>query len=138
MAKPATMAGKYNRSRQLSFGRGTVIVMINLPLPLPLRLSLSVLGWVLGDSATQLVEHCEKHLYNLFQYCLSHYHLVTGTAAPRDEKIEARCGLQSRTMRNLEKTGPVFLREFAVPLSDIQSNAVASAFQMIASRGSFR
>jgi hypothetical protein len=28
MAKPATMAGKYNRSRQLSFGRGTVIVMI--------------------------------------------------------------------------------------------------------------
>ena len=28
MASPATMAGRYNRSRQFSFGRGTVIVAI--------------------------------------------------------------------------------------------------------------
>jgi hypothetical protein len=26
MARPATMVGKYNRSRQFSFGRGTVTV----------------------------------------------------------------------------------------------------------------
>jgi hypothetical protein len=30
IASPATMAGKYNRSRQLSFGRGTVIAMVKM------------------------------------------------------------------------------------------------------------
>jgi hypothetical protein len=30
MASPATMAGKYNRSRQLSFGRRTVMAMIRI------------------------------------------------------------------------------------------------------------
>jgi hypothetical protein len=30
MARPATMAGKYNRSRQFSFGRGTVMAMVRM------------------------------------------------------------------------------------------------------------
>jgi hypothetical protein len=31
MASPATIAGKYSRSRQLSFGLGTVMAMIKNP-----------------------------------------------------------------------------------------------------------
>jgi hypothetical protein len=31
MARPAAIAGKYIRSRQFSFGRGTVIAMITNP-----------------------------------------------------------------------------------------------------------
>jgi hypothetical protein len=30
IASPVTMAGKYNRSRQLSFGRETVIAMVKM------------------------------------------------------------------------------------------------------------
>jgi len=30
IAKPAAMAGRYNRSRQFNLGRGTVMVMIRM------------------------------------------------------------------------------------------------------------
>ncbi|SRR6266496_1079904 len=84
----------------------------NLPLPLPLLSPHIQLN--LGDPATQLVEHCKKHLYDLFQDCLSSYNRNVSTATPRDQEVQARRGLQSRTVRDLEKAGTVFLRELAV------------------------
>jgi hypothetical protein len=65
MARPATIAGRYNRSRQFSFGRGTVMAMFNLSLPL--RLLLTIFACVFGDPAAQLIQHCEQHSYDLFQ-----------------------------------------------------------------------
>jgi hypothetical protein len=37
-------------------------------------------------------------------------------------------------VRDLEEPGAVFLRELAIPLRDIQSNAIASALEMVTSR----
>jgi len=98
---------------------------------------LTVFGLIFSDPATQLIQHCEQHSYDFFQDRFASDNRIDWTAASRHKKIKTRCGLQSGAVCDLQKSGAVLARKLTVSFRDIQSDAVASALQMIASRGPF-
>jgi hypothetical protein len=61
------MAGKYIRSRQFSFGRGTVIDTIFFLYLSIFICSDFVFRRILGNPAAQLIENREEHPHDLFE-----------------------------------------------------------------------
>ncbi|MGB9157328.1 MAG: hypothetical protein WCB20_12620, partial [Chthoniobacterales bacterium] len=92
----------------------------------------AVLRTILSHPATQLVQHFERHFHDFFQHCFPFDDCRTFAASPGYKKIQAGGRLQRGAMSDLKKPGAVSLRKLAVPFRNVQSNAVASAFEVIA------